>query len=625
MDALLFPIAGRFLLEDGTPALYGWASSLDEEPVVLAVQSAGKTLTLLHTTPGVSGLDDAPEGAHGFRWRIPSVFLKSDEAVPLQVVHLGTGEPLEGPGHLPPHLGAQWVDLAPAAEPAEWPHGLAAALPPGLIEVATGYWLWADLAAQGVRLERAAVPDLPGAPEWAIRVVLSSPAAMTLHQRIAPALLPQLRDEGPATVRLFAKLARALEPISQAHLEIGLSHWDGQSFAPLRRIRRSRLYRPFSWIDLELDLAADEIALQREGNLVLSLSLPSSPGMVACPIVLPVEREQGAGVFEDSRLDETFAVISNLARGHNHVVEPSLLPPEAPLRLVPEVRDTPEVPFTQIILPVYNGAEVVRDCLESVRQRTDTPFQLLMIDDGSRGYTRHMLEEFARIDPRFLLHRRDVNRGYTKSINEALKLTSADWVVILNSDTVVSQGWLRKLHAATRSQPNVGMVGPLSNAATWQSVPEVKNPDASWSTNAFIDAHHVPAVQAILDKVSERAYPTIPVLNGFATLIHRRVFEVLGLFDEEAFPVGYGEETDMCLRAGRAGFKLLVADDCFVYHQKSVSFGSATRSKLSRAGSLELRNKHAGINIPVLERSMQRIPSMVRLRTALANLPQELA
>jgi GT2 family glycosyltransferase len=156
-------------------------------------------------------------------------------------------------------------------------------------------------------------------------------------------------------------------------------------------------------------------------------------------------------------------------------------------------------------------------------------------------------------------------------------------------------------------------------------VPEVKNPDASWSTNAFIDAHHVPAVQAILNRVSERAYPTLPVLNGFATLINRRVFEVVGLFDEEAFPIGYGEETDMCLRAGRAGFKLLVADDCFVYHQKSVSFGSATRSKLSRAGSLELRNKHSGINIPVLERSMQRIPSMVRLRTALANLPQELA
>jgi hypothetical protein len=447
----MFSVVGRFRLEDGGLVLHGWAAPVEEAPVVLAVLSAGRTLTILHATPGASGLDDAPEGTHGFRWHIPGIFLKSDEEVPLQVVHLGTGEPLEGPGHLPPQPGARQADVTPAAEPAEWPHGLAAVLPPGLIEVATGYWVWAGFAAQGIRLERAAVPALHGAPDWGIRVLLSSPATMALHQRIAPALLPQLRGEGPVTVRLFAKLARALEPISQAHIDIGLSHWDGQAFAPLRRIRRSRLYRPFSWIDFELDLTQKEIALQREGSLVLSLSLPSSPGMVACPIVLAVEREGSAGLFEDNRLDGTFAVIASLARGHNHTVKSSLLPPEVPLRLVPEIRDTPEVPFTQIILPVYNGAEVVRDCLESVRQRTDTPFQLLMIDDGSRGYTRHMLEEFARFDPRFLLHRRDVNRGYTKSINEAVKLTSADWVVILNSDTVVSQGWLRKLHAAARS------------------------------------------------------------------------------------------------------------------------------------------------------------------------------
>lgn len=621
-------VSGRFQFNAKELIIHGWAlpPEGEGEAVVLAVQSAGRTLTLLHAMQDDQCPDGAPEGAWSFLWRIPDIFLISGESLPIQVWHLNRGELLEGPDQTPAGLvSPPSDDILPGAEPARWPHGLAAAMPPGLIEVATGYWLWTAPAAQGVRFERAAPPALTGVPEWGIRALLSTPAALALHQRIAPALLPQLEGEAPLTVRLFAKLSRAFDRISQSHVDIGLSRWDGQSFTQVRRIRRSRLFRPFSSLDFELDLTEEELELHRAGDLVLSISLPSAVGLVACPVVLPVEQEAGTGVFEDIRLDGTFAAIATLARGHNHTVEPSLLPEEAPLRLVPEEEPTAEVPFTQIILPVYNGSEVVRDCLESLRRRTDTPFQLLMIDDGSRGYTRQMLEEFARMDPRFLLHRRDVNRGYTKSINEAIKLTSSDWVVILNSDTVLSQGWLRKLHAATHSQPNVGMVGPLSNAATWQSIPEVKNPDATWSTNNFIDAHHVPLIQARLDQVSERAYPTTPVLNGFATLIHRHVFEVAGLFDEEAFPVGYGEETDMCLRAGQAGFKLVIADDCFVYHQKSVSFGSATRSKLSRAGSLELRNKHAGINIAVLERSMQRIPAMIRLRTALADLAQELA
>ena len=61
-------------------------------------------------------------------------------------------------------------------------------------------------------------------------------------------------------------------------------------------------------------------------------------------------------------------------------------------------------------------------------------------------------------------------------------------------------------------------------------------------------------MQAILEGVTERRYPAVPLLNGFCTLIRRAVFERAGLYDEDAFPIGYGEETDLCLRAAKAGF-----------------------------------------------------------------------
>ena len=131
-------------------------------------------------------------------------------------------------------------------------------------------------------------------------------------------------------------------------------------------------------------------------------------------------------------------------------------------------------------------------------------------------------------------------------------------------------------------------------------------------------------MQARLEQVTERAYPAMPLLNGFCTLMRREVFDRCGLFDEDAFPIGYGEENDLCLRAGRAGYALLVADDCFVHHRKSVTFGTRGRKPLTRAGALELTNKHAGISLPALEQRMQDNPVLTRLRKALSNLQAEI-
>jgi GT2 family glycosyltransferase len=240
---------------------------------------------------------------------------------------------------------------------------------------------------------------------------------------------------------------------------------------------------------------------------------------------------------------------------------------------------------------------------------------VLVIDDGSRAFTAELVSAEIAADERFTLLRRDINRGYTKSVNEGVMLTTAPWVVILNSDTLLPAGWLTRLHAAVRARPGTGMAGPLSNAATWQSIPDAKRPDGSWSTNDLINPEDVGRVQALLDAESERAYPEFPVLNGFCTLISRAVFATVGLYDEDAFPMGYGEETDLCLRARRAGFRLTVADDAFVYHHKSVSFGSANRARLTRAGGFEMTNKHLGANIAALEQSMQAQDALQRLRT----------
>ncbi len=552
--------------------------------------------------------------ARSFSWDVPD--LLQWRSAPFKIVDLVTGDELQGTSELPrtkpaPGLVGPW-----GREPAWW-RGVSASLTRWLNVVAEGLWVDVDPAAVGARFARSEGPPLAPDLTWGVRLTAENEVGWAAHHALAPSLAQA--DEKQA-LRIWLKLAQAPTAFSQRHCEIFLSCWNGQRFHRLRRLRRSRVLRSFSFLDVVLALEPDERELAAAGELAITVAAQPCSGLVVCPPLLTPAPGIGAR-FEDGRLEGAFDDAERLTqlydeeRGRALLLKPP--PPRKPLH-------AGEAPFTEIIVPVYNGHDVVARCLRALQDNTDTPFAVLVVDDGSREYTTRLLDAIVEGDDRFRIHRRAINRGYTKSINEAVKLTSADWVVILNSDTVVSKGWLGKLHQAAALNPQAGMVGPLSNAATWQSVPQVKNADNTWSQNDFISPEIIEQVQQKVAAASECAYPEAPLLNGFCTLIARAVFETAGLFDEEAFPQGYGEEVDMCLRATLAGFKLIIADNCFVYHEKSVSFGSANRSRLTRAGGLELRNKHLGLNIPALERMMQNQPAMLRLRSALNNLEAEL-
>ena len=86
-------------------------------------------------------------------------------------------------------------------------------------------------------------------------------------------------------------------------------------------------------------------------------------------------------------------------------------------------------------------------------------------------------------------------------------------------------------------------------------------------------------------------------------MIRAKVLEEIGLLDEQAFPQGYGEENDLCLRASEAGFKLAIADNCYVFHAKSKSFGSERKEALSKTGHQKLIEKHGELFHNKLEKT----------------------
>ncbi len=243
-----------------------------------------------------------------------------------------------------------------------------------------------------------------------------------------------------------------------------------------------------------------------------------------------------------------------------------------------------------VVICVHNALDDVRDCLDSVIHHSTPVYRLVLVDDGSSAKTRDTLADFASSQGALLI-RNETALGYTLAANQGLRASKADHVILLNSDTVVTRDWLERLVACAESDPKIGLVGPLSNCASWQSVPDV-DADGDWATNPLPDGVAPDAMAALLARDAGPNYPRMAFLNGFCLLIRRAVLDAMGLFDEEGFGRGYGEENDYCLRARNAGFELALADDVYVLHRQSKSYSSEQRKALSALAGETLAKKH---------------------------------
>ena len=262
-----------------------------------------------------------------------------------------------------------------------------------------------------------------------------------------------------------------------------------------------------------------------------------------------------------------------------------------------------------VIICVHNALEDVKRCLQSVLAHSNPPYRLILVDDGSQDETRDYLIEF-REQQNCTLIRNDAARGYTYAANQGLQAAQGDFCVLLNSDTIVTPIWLDRLTACALSDGRIGIVGPLSNTASWQSIPLITE-DGDWATNPLPPNVTIDEMGVLVATGSARLYPEMKLLNGFCLFIRREVLEQIGFFDEEHFGVGYGEEDDFCLRARASGWKLALADDVYIFHAQSKSYSTERRKQLYENAGKRLRDKHgeqlihAGVefnqNNPVLQ------------------------
>jgi GT2 family glycosyltransferase len=285
----------------------------------------------------------------------------------------------------------------------------------------------------------------------------------------------------------------------------------------------------------------------------------------------------------------------------------------------------PDAPSVDVVICVHDALTEVRECLWSLLAKTERRLRLILIDDGSAEPTARFLRAFADRHPAVtLIGRAEPPHGYTLAANRGLKASGSDYVVLLNSDTVLTPGWLERILACGESHPEVGILGPLSNAASHQSLPLVRE-DGAWATNPFPAWLTTDAMGAVLAGVSPHAAPSGPpcgvlfsFLNGFCYAIKRGVLERVGLLDSERFAEGYCEENDYSLRARAAGFELCVVDDAYVYHAKSASYGVEGRAELARVHYERFLERHGREEVQALVAAQEDDGALAPLRAAVA-------
>src|SRR5262245_53833550 len=229
--------------------------------------------------------------------------------------------------------------------------------------------------------------------------------------------------------------------------------------------------------------------------------------------------------------------------------DPARVPPDRPPGAV------------DVVVPVAGAPEAFCRCLDSLLLHTDLDRdRLVVVLDGPQpAPTGGRVERLRRERPGgVLVLEIPQRRGFVAAVNRGMSASDRD-VILLNSDTQVTARWVAKLQEAAGSAPEIDPVTPFSNSATICSLPRFLE------ANALPGGWYADRFARLVEERSRRARPRLPTGVGVCLYIKRKVLDQVGLFDEKSFGEGYGEESEFCMRALKAGYVHVLDDATFIF------------------------------------------------------------
>jgi len=239
-----------------------------------------------------------------------------------------------------------------------------------------------------------------------------------------------------------------------------------------------------------------------------------------------------------------------------------------------------------IVVPIYNARADVEACVASVLRHANGDWRLILVDDASTDETLvRFLKDSAAQHERLVYLRNAVNGGFVVTANHGMRLAEGRDVLLLNSDTIVTERFLEKHIACVYHDDRIGIASPFTNNGTVCSIPEFCQ-DNDLPGDIDIDTY-----ADLVERISFKEYPELVTAVGFCMYIRAAVIKQIGHLDEVAFGRGFGEENDLCERAKKKGWQIRLVDDCFIAHMGKASFGAEGKA-LEHENSKVLARMH---------------------------------
>lgn len=225
-----------------------------------------------------------------------------------------------------------------------------------------------------------------------------------------------------------------------------------------------------------------------------------------------------------------------------------------------------------VCIVTYHVRDLLRDCLESLYQNSSVKLEVIVVDNGSQDGVVEMLHQEY---PQICLVENPDNAGYTRPMNQALRLGRGRYLLQLNPDTLILPEAIDRLVAFMDQHPDVGICGPkvLNRDRTLQK-PCRRGEPRPWAVLTYflglsaLFPHSPLFSQYLMTYLDEDEIHAVDGVAGSCMLARRALVDQIGYLDERYF--AYQEDADFCFRARQTGWKVFYVPEAQIIHYGSL-------------------------------------------------------
>jgi GT2 family glycosyltransferase len=212
-----------------------------------------------------------------------------------------------------------------------------------------------------------------------------------------------------------------------------------------------------------------------------------------------------------------------------------------------------------VILVTWNNLKLTAECLKSLQKQNFKDFKILLLDNASTDQT----PEFIKVKfPSVQVIKLKKNLGFSKAVNEGIKISNTEYIILINNDTVLDKNFISYLiKFLDKNKKYCACTSKMINMSDRKTIA---------AAGDFMNDVGQSFSRGLGDGIDKWDKPDeVFLITGGASIFRRKVFEDVGYFDEDFFI--YGEDTDWCFRAQLMGYKFFYEPKAIIFHHCKAS------------------------------------------------------